>query len=481
MSAEGRSTFTDVSHECPPSPPPPTQDNRESVGVSMGVSGSNNSGSSSSSSSSSSRPHFSISSILGLDTSQRLQEKHSPPHTHYPSHLNNPYSKRGSSTPNYIPSRPSTPNYTQGRPSSPTYTHGRPTTPTYTHGRRSSPTYTHGRPSTPTYTHGRPTTPTYTQSRSTTPTYTHGRSVSPTNIRTRSPQRPSTPTYSMYMGDGSDDAPTHPSTGHLQHNDAFHPTDDALMDDDVDEAGSGDDDNGSEPDGVVGEDVGADESRSLGINVHHPSAFVRPTPLHLRPDPEGVEGMTGLGGAGMGVGGGVLGGPLGNAINPAAHLPPLWYPPWVAAFKPMFGLQAPRPTGRRSRKPGVDRKPRQAYSAKQLERLEAEFKIDKYLSVSKRLELSQALSLTETQIKTWFQNRRTKWKKQMAARMRLAQRQGLLPPHLYPALPPIPPILGPYYPLTPPTHGHIVPPPPLLTPMSPPDPPYSTAHDPATS
>ena len=32
------------------------------------------------------------------------------------------------------------------------------------------------------------------------------------------------------------------------------------------------------------------------------------------------------------------------------------------------------------------------------------------------------------QIKTWFQNRRTKWKKQMAARLRLAQRQGLLPP-----------------------------------------------------
>nr|XP_045584825.1 NK1 transcription factor-related protein 2-like [Procambarus clarkii] len=153
----------------------------------------------------------------------------------------------------------------------------------------------------------------------------------------------------------------------------------------------------------------------------------------------------------------------------------------VEESAPISSPGTPRPTGRRSRKPGVDRKPRQAYSAKQLERLEAEFKIDKYLSVSKRLELSQALSLTETQIKTWFQNRRTKWKKQMAARMRLAQRQGLLPPHLYPALPPIPPILGPYYPLTPPTHGHIVPPPPLLTPMSPPDPPYSSAHDPATS
>ncbi|ELU07957.1 hypothetical protein CAPTEDRAFT_127720, partial [Capitella teleta] len=66
----------------------------------------------------------------------------------------------------------------------------------------------------------------------------------------------------------------------------------------------------------------------------------------------------------------------------------------------------PKPVGRRARKPGLDRKPRQAYSAKQLEKLETEFKSDKYLSVSKRMDLSHSLGLTETQIKTWFQNRR---------------------------------------------------------------------------
>lgn len=86
---------------------------------------------------------------------------------------------------------------------------------------------------------------------------------------------------------------------------------------------------------------------------------------------------------------------------------------------------------RRSRKPGLDRKPRQAYSAKQLERLETEFKIDKYLSVSKRMELSKALNLTEVQIKTWFQNRRTKWKKQLTTRLKMAQRQGLFAPHYF--------------------------------------------------
>ncbi|CAL7937453.1 unnamed protein product [Xylocopa violacea] len=110
------------------------------------------------------------------------------------------------------------------------------------------------------------------------------------------------------------------------------------------------------------------------------------------------------------------------------------YNSWIAQTKPvqLFGLQAPKPSGRRSRKPGIDRKPRQAYSAKQLERLEAEFKIDKYLSVSKRMELSKSLNLTEVQIKTWFQNRRTKWKKQLTSRLKIAQRQGLFPPTYFP-------------------------------------------------
>ncbi|XP_069687126.1 homeobox protein ceh-30-like [Periplaneta americana] len=111
----------------------------------------------------------------------------------------------------------------------------------------------------------------------------------------------------------------------------------------------------------------------------------------------------------------------------------------------LFGLQAPKPVGRRTRKPGIDRKPRQAYSAKQLERLEAEFKIDKYLSVSKRMELSKALNLTEVQIKTWFQNRRTKWKKQLTSRLKIAQRQGLFPPHYFPSAQQYSALFAPYY------------------------------------
>lgn len=89
----------------------------------------------------------------------------------------------------------------------------------------------------------------------------------------------------------------------------------------------------------------------------------------------------------------------------------------------------------RLRKSGIDRKPRQAYSQIQLEKLENEFKNDKYLSVSKRLELSKSLNLTEVQVKTWFQNRRTKWKKQLTSRLKIAQRQGIYPTTHHHSLP----------------------------------------------
>ncbi|XP_012251842.2 homeobox protein vex1 [Athalia rosae] len=57
------------------------------------------------------------------------------------------------------------------------------------------------------------------------------------------------------------------------------------------------------------------------------------------------------------------------------------------------------------------KRPRTAFTAAQIKSLEAEFERNKYLSVAKRLQLSKSLKLTETQIKIWFQNRRTKWKR----------------------------------------------------------------------
>ncbi|TRY69393.1 hypothetical protein TCAL_02188 [Tigriopus californicus] len=57
------------------------------------------------------------------------------------------------------------------------------------------------------------------------------------------------------------------------------------------------------------------------------------------------------------------------------------------------------------------KRPRTAFTAAQIKALESEFERNKYLSVSKRMQLSKQLKLTETQIKIWFQNRRTKWKR----------------------------------------------------------------------
>ncbi|EDW02676.1 ventral anterior homeobox 2 [Drosophila grimshawi] len=57
------------------------------------------------------------------------------------------------------------------------------------------------------------------------------------------------------------------------------------------------------------------------------------------------------------------------------------------------------------------KRPRTAFSAAQIKALETEFERGKYLSVAKRTALAKQLQLTETQIKIWFQNRRTKWKR----------------------------------------------------------------------
>lgn len=52
------------------------------------------------------------------------------------------------------------------------------------------------------------------------------------------------------------------------------------------------------------------------------------------------------------------------------------------------------------------RKARTAFTDHQLQTLEKSFERQKYLSVQDRMELANKLGLSDTQVKTWYQNRR---------------------------------------------------------------------------
>uniref|UniRef100_W8B5V5 Homeotic protein empty spiracles n=1 Tax=Ceratitis capitata TaxID=7213 RepID=W8B5V5_CERCA len=58
---------------------------------------------------------------------------------------------------------------------------------------------------------------------------------------------------------------------------------------------------------------------------------------------------------------------------------------------------------------------RTAFSPTQLLKLEHAFESNHYVVGAERKQLAQGLSLTETQVKVWFQNRRTKWKRKYTA------------------------------------------------------------------
>ena len=58
------------------------------------------------------------------------------------------------------------------------------------------------------------------------------------------------------------------------------------------------------------------------------------------------------------------------------------------------------------------KKKRTTFSSSQLESLEIRFNQQKYLTKHDRSKLAASLGLTEKHIKTWYQNRRTKWKRE---------------------------------------------------------------------
>ncbi|XP_013771659.1 homeobox protein HMX3-A-like [Limulus polyphemus] len=63
------------------------------------------------------------------------------------------------------------------------------------------------------------------------------------------------------------------------------------------------------------------------------------------------------------------------------------------------------------------KKTRTVFTRSQVFQLESTFDLKRYLSSSERAGLAAGLHLTETQVKIWFQNRRNKWKRQVAAEL----------------------------------------------------------------
>uniref|UniRef100_A0A8B9UCK5 Homeobox domain-containing protein n=1 Tax=Anas zonorhyncha TaxID=75864 RepID=A0A8B9UCK5_9AVES len=110
-----------------------------------------------------------------------------------------------------------------------------------------------------------------------------------------------------------------------------------------------------------------------------------------------------------------------SACAPPAPVQPLTPPLPAAALSP---FAATRRIGHpyQNRTPPKRKKPRTSFSRVQICELEKRFHRQKYLASAERATLAKALKMTDAQVKTWFQNRRTKWRRQTAEE-REAERQ----------------------------------------------------------
>ena len=89
----------------------------------------------------------------------------------------------------------------------------------------------------------------------------------------------------------------------------------------------------------------------------------------------------------------------------------LFLAPTTLLSPPLLPLLPPWPSHFTSKRAG--RKARTVFTTGQINLLEERFAASKYLSVPERIQIAQELDLSEQQVKTWFQNRRTKWRRRL--------------------------------------------------------------------
>ncbi|XP_038046527.1 homeobox protein Nkx-6.2-like [Patiria miniata] len=101
------------------------------------------------------------------------------------------------------------------------------------------------------------------------------------------------------------------------------------------------------------------------------------------------------------------------------HSPAAWRDPRLPCPPVQQASQSCSPVD----KDGKKKHTRPTFSGQQIFALEKTFEQTKYLAGPERARLAYALGMTESQVKVWFQNRRTKWRKKHAAEMASAKRK----------------------------------------------------------
>lgn len=110
-----------------------------------------------------------------------------------------------------------------------------------------------------------------------------------------------------------------------------------------------------------------------------------------------------------------------SGITDLPSRPPIYWPGVIqnSSWRPNGQLPSPGIID----KDGKKKHTRPTFSGHQIFALEKTFEQTKYLAGPERARLAYALGMSESQVKVWFQNRRTKWRKRHAAEMATAKKK----------------------------------------------------------